>query len=301
MPTSSYVYLNGLRVHYRHWNLDGDGQPVTLLHGLASNARIWDLVAPLLVEAEMIPIAPDARGHGLTDKPDQGYDFPTMIADLSTFMDALHQESSILVGHSWGANLALEYAARYPFGPLSPSGIVLIDGGMVQLDDLPEATWEETEKRLTPPNLAGLDLEEFLDRLRAWTADWLPDGEYGEQILNIILANFEVDDQEKIYPHLSFENHMRIVRAMWDFKTYERYPRLRCPVLMLPVRPKQPSSEREQAFLQAKESGVSRAFEMIQKLQVHWMTDSVHDVPLQHPDEVAEQILTFARSIAASR
>ena len=300
MPASSYLYLNQLRVHYRHWNLGDDGQSVILLHGLASNAHIWDLVAPLLVEAKLVPIAPDARGHGLTDKPDQGYDFPTMIADLSALMDALHQEKPILVGHSWGANLALEYAARFPFGPQASSGIVLIDGGMVQLDDLPGAAWEETEKRLTPPKLAGLPLEEFLSRLRAWTADWLPEGEPGEQILNIILANFEVDDEERISPHLSFENHMQIVRTMWDFKTYERYPRLRCPVLMLPVQPNEPYSERDQAFLEVKRRGVARAQETISKLQIQWMTDSVHDVPLQRPAEVAEQIVAFARSIATS-
>jgi len=300
MPVSSYLYVNGMRVHYRHWNLGDDGQSIILLHGLASNARIWDLVSPFLVEANLVPIAPDARGHGLTDKSDQGYDFPAMIADLSAFVELLHLEKPILVGHSWGANLALEYAARYPFGLGASSGIVLIDGGMVQLDDQPGATWEETEKRLTPPNLAGLPAEEFLNRLRAWTTGWLPDGEPGEQILNIIIANFEVNDQERISPHLSYENHMQIVRAMWDFKTYERYPRLRCPVLMLPVRPKEPYSDRDQAFLEAKQRGVAKAQKMISRLQVHWMTDSVHDVPLQRPTEVAEQIIAFARSASHS-
>jgi len=298
MPVSSYLYLNELRVHYRHWNLGDDGQPIVLLHGLASNARIWDLVAPYLVKSKMVPLALDARGHGLTDKLSQGYDIDAMIADLAAFVDSLHLEGPLLVGHSWGANLALEYATRFPFGLLAPSGIVLIDGGMVQLDDSPGASWEETEKRLTPPKLAGFALEDFINRLHGWTADWLPEGEPGEQILNIILGNFEIDDEERIFPHLSFENHMQIVRAMWEFKTYERYPRLHCPVLMLPVRPKEPLSDRDRTFLEAKERGVGRALENISKLQVHWMADSIHDVPLQRPTEVAENILAFARSIA---
>lgn len=45
-PISSYLLLNGLRFHYLNWG--GLGRPVVLLHGLASNARIWDLVAPRL-------------------------------------------------------------------------------------------------------------------------------------------------------------------------------------------------------------------------------------------------------------
>jgi pimeloyl-ACP methyl ester carboxylesterase len=297
MATSSYLYLNELRIHYLHWNLGGGGRSLVLLHGLASNARIWELVATYLVDARMTAVAPDARGHGLSDKPSQGYDFNAMIADLAALVDALHLEKPLLVGHSWGANLALEYAARFPFGLLAPSGIVLVDGGMVQLDDSPGVTWEEIKKRLTPPKLAGLSLDEFIDRLRGWNADWLPDGEAGEEILNIILANFAVDEDEHISPRLDFENHMQIVRAMWEFKTYAHYSRLRCPVLMLPVRPKEPLSERDQIFLEAKQRGVARAEESISRLQVDWMKDSIHDVILQRSAEVAERITAFARSI----
>ena len=53
-----------------------------LLHGLASTHRIWDLVAPLLAQ-DFSVVALDQRGHGESAKPDSGYDFGTVAADLN--------------------------------------------------------------------------------------------------------------------------------------------------------------------------------------------------------------------------
>lgn len=293
---SSYFLLNGLRVHYLHWNLGDGGQPVVLLHGLASNARIWELVAPHLVHYGLMPLAPDGRGHGLTDKPDGDYGFATYARDLAAFLEASHVERPILVGHSWGGLVALDYAARVWSGPRAPAGLVLVDGGMTQLDDAPGTTWEETARRLAPPRLAGLPLPAFLDHLEKWNQVWKPD----DRTIPIILANFEVNADETLSPRLSYNHHMQIVRAMWEYKTYERFQRLRCPALIVPARPPQPLSRSEQAFLALKERGLQQAGSRINHLVVHWMEDSIHDIPLQRPVELAVLIEEFARSHSAS-
>ncbi len=90
-------------MHYLSWNAASSGVPVVLVHGLASNARIWEKVAPFLVDGGLASYALDLRGHGLTDKPDSDYGFDTYYRDLSAFMDALNLEKPLLVGHSWGA------------------------------------------------------------------------------------------------------------------------------------------------------------------------------------------------------
>jgi pimeloyl-ACP methyl ester carboxylesterase len=292
--TSSYLYLNSLRVHYLHWNLGDGGQPVVLLHGLASNARIWELVAPDLAQAGLMPLAPDARGHGMTDKPDGDYGSETFFRDLAAIIDACHLERPLLVGHSWGGMVALDYAARRPMGPGAPSGLVLVDGGMTQLDDYPGATWETTRDRLAPPRLSGMPMEDFLSRLDRGQSGWRPD----DQAISIILANFEISADDTIAPHLTFEHHMQIVRAMWDFKTYTRFPRLRCPVWMVPARPPQPHSPGEKEFLAYKEKGIERARAAIPNLQVHWMEDTVHDIPLQRPAALASLIVGISASIS---
>lgn len=294
MP-SSYLFVNGLRVHYLHWNLDGDGRPVVLLHGLASNARIWELVAPHLQERGMPVLAPDLRGHGLTDKPDGDYGFDTYHRDLAAFLSAMELEKPLLVGHSWGASLALDYAARTSFGPHAPAGIVLVDGGMIQLDQQPGATWESTRQRLTPPRLAGMPVELFVERLQSSNSHWQPDNQAMQNIvMQIILANFEIQEDETLSPRLSFEHHMQIVRAMWEFKTYNKFSRLRCPALLVPSRPAEPYSEREASFLAAKERGAAFLQTKHPQISVHWMDDSIHDIPLQRPAELGALIADFA-------
>ncbi len=298
--TSSYIFLNGLRIHYLRWNTESD-QPIVLLHGLASNARIWELVAPLLFEQGFNPLAWDARGHGLSDKPED-YSFQAITGDLAAFIEACHLERPILVGHSWGGRVVLDYAARFSSGPRSPAGIVLVDGGINQLNDLPGATWEATRDRLTPPHLAGTPLEEFISRLKVWNAGWLPeDEERQEQILSIILANFDVDDNEKIAPHLSFDHHMQIVRHMWDFKTIERIERLRCPSLAILARLAPAGSSGEDQFLMAKERAVIRARTIQPGLQITWLENTIHDIPLQRPQELAGMITSFARSLEPAK
>lgn len=292
---SSYFFLNNLRVHYLNWTTPDDGQPVILIHGLASNARIWELVAPYLVEAGLEPLAPDLRGHGLTDGPDGDYGFDTISRDLAAFINAAEIQRPLLVGHSWGAMAALDFASRFPIGPMAPAGLVLVDGGMTQLDDFPGATWETMRERLTPPHLAGLPLDDFLERLNAHNPNWQPD----DHAIQIILANFKVSDDETIAPRLSFEHHMQIVRAMWEFKTYTHYTRLNCPVLMVPAIPSRHASPRDQEYLAYKERGLKRATELIQSLQIKPMQNSIHDIPLQHPRALAQDIIQVARQIGA--
>jgi pimeloyl-ACP methyl ester carboxylesterase len=284
---SSYFLLNGLRVHYMQWNPGDAGRPIVLLHGLASNARIWELVAPHLVLAGLVPLAPDLRGHGLTDKPDGDYGFETYRRDLLAFLDASQVERPIIVGHSWGAMVALDFAAQFPVGPRAPSGLMLVDGGMSQLDEGPAGTWEQVRDRLTPPRLAGTPLEEFLPRLAGWTGQWSAD----DRVTSIILANFEVHEDETIWPRLTFERHMQIVRAIWEFKTYERLKRVRCPAACVQAIPT------ETEHLSQKQRGVEKARQALPGLVVHWLADTVHDIPLHRPEELARMIAAVAADV----
>lgn len=285
---SSYLLVNDLRYHYYAANLDNAAQPALLLHGLASNGRIWEKVAPNLAAGGLAMYAPDLRGHGLTDKPDGDYGFDVFVRDLAAFADACDLKRPVLIGHSWGAMLAIEYAARYAIGPRSPAALILVDGGMVQLDDIPGATWETVRQRLTPPTIAGTSVDDFVKMLAANTT-WQP----GEQDISIILANFEIDADERIVPRLTFQRHMQIVEAMWGFAAYDRFNRLRCPVLALPSRPALPADPDEAEYLALKERGLARILQSGAALQTYWMEDSIHDTPLQRPEELAQAVLDF--------
>ena len=290
MLQSSYILINGLRYHYYYDNLGKT--PILLLHGLASTGRIWEKAAQHLAEHGFSLYALDIRGHGNSDQAETGYDFETISQDIAGFVQACDLNRPVVIGHSWGAMLALDYAARLSIGPRSPSALVLADGAFIQMDAIPGATWESTRARLTPPRLAGTPLNEFLERISAFNTAWQLD----EQDKDIILANFMIDADEKIAPRLTFDHHMQIVEAMWKFPTYLRYKNVRCPVLALPARPQSTGSEREIEFLQLKENGLQQIKAACPHLQVRWMEDSVHDFPLQRPERFADWVAEFLQN-----
>ncbi|MBI4768941.1 MAG: alpha/beta hydrolase [Chloroflexi bacterium] len=283
-----YLYLNNLRFHYKRWGGPPDGQPVVLLHGLASNARIWDLVAPRLVERGFRVFALDQRGHGLTDVPPDGYDFATITADLRAFVRALDLERPLLVGHSWGASTVLEYAARHSVGPPAgaPAGIVLVDGGVVEMRDSPYMpTWERAEEILRPPPLAGTPREEFLDMIRRIAGE-----AYTDQMGDIVLGNFIVREDDTIAPRLPLDKHMTIARMLYEQQKADLYPRVRCPVLALPATPPGEPTERARVFLAQQEAGLARLKESLPAARIVPFPDTLHDVPLHRPTELARAV-----------
>ena len=71
-----------------------------MVHGLASNARLYDGVAETLAKWGYGSIAIDLRGHGQSSKPSTGYDHATISRDLYAAITALHDEASDYPDHS---------------------------------------------------------------------------------------------------------------------------------------------------------------------------------------------------------
>ena len=124
-PRDEWVTVDGLSFHYRDWG--GYGQPLLLLHGLASTCHIWDMVAPILAENHAV-IALDQRGHGESAKPNHGFDFASVTQDVLGVIKHLGRAAPVVVGHSWGGSVALELAVR---APESLKGMAWVDGGMI--------------------------------------------------------------------------------------------------------------------------------------------------------------------------
>src|SRR5512141_2067619 len=99
----------------------------------------------------------DARGHGRSAKPGAGYGFEHTVADALTVISTTRLGHPIVVGHSWGANVALETAFRAP-GRIA--GAVLVDGGIGSMRE--RMSWREARERLAPPDLAGMPIGQFL-------------------------------------------------------------------------------------------------------------------------------------------
>lgn len=264
------------------WGMEGRLTPVLLVHGLASNARLWDGVAAELVALGHPVAAVDQRGHGLSSKPDHGYDFATLTADLGEVIEQLgwSERPPAVAGQSWGGNVVLELAARHP---AVVRAIALVDGGTIELTAR-FADWPTCEAALAPPALAGMPAERFERLIRSHHPDWPEAGIGGT------LANMEVLQDGSVRPWLSREHHLRILRHLWEHHPRDVYPSVRVPVMILMAEDR--SNPR---WMAGKRDEVATAEKVLARCEVLWI-EGDHDLHAQHPALVANHLHRLAEA-----
>lgn len=254
----------------------GAGAGMLLVHGLASNARLWDGVAARLAELGHPAAAIDLRGHGRSDKPESGYDLPTICNDLVEVLGTLAAregaawERPVAVGQSWGGNVVLELAFREPG---LTRGIACVDGGIIDLAARFD-TWEECMAALAPPRLAGMPAEEFEAHIRRAHPAWPESG------IQATMANVEVRPDGTIAPWLSFGHHLLVLRGLWEHSPPTRYPGIPVPVLLIPA------DDGQAASTAVKRAAVTAALAAIPTGRVRWFSGD-HDIHAQYPDQLA--------------
>ena len=90
----------------------GEGTPIIILHGLFGASDNWMSIGKLLGENYKIYLL-DQRNHGNSIKSD-AFDYETMAADVSTFIEENQINSPIILGHSMGGKVAMNLAIKYP-------------------------------------------------------------------------------------------------------------------------------------------------------------------------------------------
>jgi pimeloyl-ACP methyl ester carboxylesterase/catechol 2,3-dioxygenase-like lactoylglutathione lyase family enzyme len=110
-PASGFVAANGVRLHYLDYG--GEGPPAVLHHATGFHAWVWTPIAEALSTRYRV-FAVDARGHGDSEKPADGYRWETFISDLVAFVQALALGRVLGVGHSLGATTTAGAAAQRP-------------------------------------------------------------------------------------------------------------------------------------------------------------------------------------------
>ena len=101
---------NGIAINYA---VEGDGEPVTLIHALGVDLSMWAPQVPALRD-QFCVLRYDVRGHGRTDCPPGPYSLDLFAEDLSALLQALGISSTHLVGLSMGGMIAQAFALNYP-------------------------------------------------------------------------------------------------------------------------------------------------------------------------------------------
>jgi pimeloyl-ACP methyl ester carboxylesterase len=243
----------------------GSGRPVLAVHGLASNARLWDQVAAALSARGHPVVAVDLRGHGSSAGVADTELDPTRQAaqDLAAVCRALGWAAPVVAGQSWGGNVVLQLAADEPD---LVHGLALVDGGWLVLSDR-WSTLDEAWQVLAPPTFEGLSAEHLLDRLRAGHPSW------SEEALAASAANLRVGPDGVLRAWLDRDRHRRIVGSLLAQRPRELYPRVTCPAVLLVAGAGNPAADEAAAAMP--------------RARVVTFPGGDHDLHAQHPDRVA--------------
>lgn len=211
--SSGDVIANGIRNYY--YRTGGDKPPLGLVHGFQDNGLCWTRLARVL-QRDYDVIMPDARGHGLSEAPREGYSGEARVADLAGVIEALGLGRIPLIGHSMGASTVGLIAATHP-------------------DLVRCAIFEDPPWRSDIGSASAQGLDEMLERWRGWKfGDPIPTLEevirYG-QTHHPLLRHLEwgpwAESKRQLSPNVLTGFGRR--RTPWQ----EVVAKITCPILLL--------------------------------------------------------------------
>ncbi len=262
------------------------GPHLILIHGLASSQHIWDLVLPSL-EQDFRVTTYDQRGHGESSRPTSRVLVRRGDQGPRRRRAGREGEATRPVGHSYGANVNIEYAVARA---KAAAGVMCVDGGMGSMSEI--MSWKEAAKELAPPPLIGVHIDRILELVKGRVGKaWTHEHEL------IVRSLFFIDREGHVRPCLARANHMRILKAMYGQRPKELLASIRVPTLMYAARPRPRVMDEERDFYEMKKRSVAQIRRTNPNVKIEWIT-SIHDIPLDRPRELATRIKRFARTVS---
>jgi pimeloyl-ACP methyl ester carboxylesterase len=265
---SGEVTVNGLTLHYTRTG--GDKAQVVLAHGFSDDGLCWTPVAELLA-ADYDVIMVDARGHGRSDGPEQGYGSAEHAADLAGLIEALRLERPAVLGHSMGAAAAQVLAGSCPD---LPRAILLED---------PPPRWMPPDPAEGGPRRAHGDWiielkrktrEELMAHQRAESPSW-SEAELGPWADAKLRLSFHVLNRAESLP------------LDWPATVKQ----ITCPVLLITADPEQG------AIVPVESAGALK--EMLPQTQVVNLPGAGHNIRREQFERYMEVIKRFLAETAA--
>jgi non-heme chloroperoxidase len=272
----SGVTDSGVTLHVRSHG-DPGGRDFLLIHGLASNARLWDETAAVLVEAGHRTFAVDLRGHGESDLPDGDIGTTTAARDVAEVAAKLGVTRAIVAGQSWGGNVAVRLAAEYPE---LVQALALIDGGWIDLA-AEFGSWEECAAALRPGKVDGMPAAELTGYLREAHPDW------SEAAIAATAYNLRERPDGTVERRLPIPRHLEIVHAMWSSPPWPDLARISVPALLIPA------VSGDAARVARARTRMEAAAKALRDARIREYLDGDHDLHAQHPKELAADLLSL--------
>lgn len=279
--------------------------PLVLLHGLSQQRHYWQPVIQRMRGGRVVVV--DQRGHGDSSVTEDGIQVPAetdfsmdrLALDVIELLDTLGIPQAIVVGHSWGASVALHTAASHPN---RVRACALIDGGLFGPRHLVDRAGSHSDVReaLRPPPL-GMVQPALWEAISS--GDLSP--YWGPEIQAALEPTFRVDEMGRAYTRLGMDRHMAVLDGLFDYDSAQDIPIVACPVWAVMCDPR---------VLSVNDSGdgdddpITAAWEAARDEALadlpapffvqRWYR-ALHDVPLQWPALVAGLLETIAERTRA--
>jgi pimeloyl-ACP methyl ester carboxylesterase len=217
----------------------------------------------------------------------------TVAEDIVSGMAALGLGQVVLVGHGWGARIALILAAHHP---ALVSHLVLVDCPHMEPRHWPGMT-RELFIRERSPQQNYVSRAAYLAAFREELRDcWSP------AVEDIVLSYVREYPDGHLEDLLRHEHQRQIREALWEDRALPYYSKLTCPVLLIPAADQpQPGEEPPNRLENAAEFAAAKGYiaaqvaRTIPRCTVLWMPNTLHDIQLHRPEVLVDAINHFVR------
>jgi len=269
--------------------------PLVLLHGLSQTAWSWAPVARRLRVHTRV-LAPDLRGHGLSDPTRAGYDLDSLATDMLTVLsgngwgEAVGGPAAVVAGHGFGAMIAATMAAQ---APRSVAGLALVDGGWEEMAEATRSSADEYLAAIAEPPEVLASMDAFLaDRRDFHPPSWDADQERA--------ARAQVD--QKHAGHVGLVSRPTAIRgcvqAMWSYDPSAVLTAIPRPLAVLVAETSADDESARERRLALEDVLAMRAARSLPAAEVTRFTGAGHNLMRYRPDDVAAALLAVLRRAA---
>ncbi|PDY25851.1 alpha/beta hydrolase [Bacillus cereus] len=267
--------IEGLDVHY--YELGNNTKPtIVCLHGLGNSGAVFSELAEYL-EDDFHILSFDNPGHGRTAPfvNENGYLFSNIAKWYNNVFQQVLKAPFYILGHSWGADIALHYAKMYPE---KIKGIILLDGGYTFPDFQEDMTFSKVYDGWNDymENSSVFDTwHDVIGEYKQYTERW---NEKIEQMVQTLL-----NKKEKYELINSKFTVLSIIKAFFKESFTTTYPYIKSPLILI-------HATLPEDLNNARRTGINKLKQHIENVTIVSMEETGHMVHWDNPKKVANEI-----------